>query len=153
MTDYGAERAPLAARAVCSPQTVGKHAGSWCPFGRGADQAGDQREDDARSLVFETPPLDETIEILGAPVVTLEIASDRPIANLVVRLCDVHPDGESLRVSFGVLNLTHRDSHESADAAGAGPALPGADPAQRRRRDASRPATASGWRSPPPIGR
>ena len=115
LTDDGlrSERAPLAARAVCSPQTVGKDAGSWCPFGRAADQAGDQRADDARSLVFETPPLDETIEILGAAVVTLEIASDRPIANIAVRLCDVHPSGESLRVSFGVQNLTHRDGHET----------------------------------------
>jgi putative CocE/NonD family hydrolase len=115
LTDDGLrpKRAPLAARAVCSPQTVGKDAGSWCPFGRAADQAGDQRADDARSLVFETPPLDETIEILGAAVVTLEIASDRPIANIAVRLCDVHPSGESLRVSFGVQNLTHRDGHET----------------------------------------
>src|SRR5262249_37172038 len=46
-------------------------------------------------------------------------ASDKPIANLVVRLCDVHPSGESLRVSYGVLNLTHRDGHER-------PALPAA---------------------------
>jgi hypothetical protein len=65
-----------------------------------------------RSLVFETTPLDEPIEILGAPIVTLDVASDRPIANLVVRLCDVHPSGESLRVSYGVLNLTHREGHE-----------------------------------------
>jgi hypothetical protein len=100
-------------RAVCSLQTVGnKHAGDWVPFGRGRDQAGDQQEDDARSLVFETPPLDEPIEILGAPIVTLDVASDRPMANLVVRLCDVQPSGESLRVSYGVLNLTHRESHE-----------------------------------------
>ncbi len=34
------------------------------------------------------------------------------MANLVVRLCDVHPSGESLRVSYGVLNLAHRDGHE-----------------------------------------
>src|SRR5204862_2099890 len=74
--------------------------------------AGDQQEDDMRSLVFETPPLHAPIEILGAAVVTLEIASDRPIANLVVRLCDLHPSGESLRVSYGVLNLAHRDGHE-----------------------------------------
>ena len=115
LTDDGLrpERAPLAARAVCSSQTVGKDAGSWCPFGRAADQAGDQRADDARSLVFETPPLDEAIEILGAAVVTLEIASDKPIANLAARLCDVHPSSESLRVSFGVQNLTHRDGHET----------------------------------------
>jgi uncharacterized protein len=65
-----------------------------------------------RSLVFETPPLDAPIEVLGAAIVTLDVASDRPMANLAVRLCDVHPSGESLRVSYGVLNLTHRDGHE-----------------------------------------
>jgi predicted acyl esterase len=114
LTDEGLrnEAAPLTARAVCSPQTVGKCSGSWVPFGRGRDQAGDQGEDDARSLIFETPPLDAPIEILGAPIVTLDLASDRPIASLVVRLCDVHPSGESLRVSYGVLNLAHRDGHE-----------------------------------------
>jgi uncharacterized protein len=103
----------LTARPLCSPQTVGMYAGEWCPFGRSPDQAGDQREDDARSLVFETTPFDAPIEILGAAVVTLDIMSDRPIANLVVRLCDVHPAGGSLRVSYGVLNLTHRDGHET----------------------------------------
>ena len=115
LTDEGLrnEATPLTARALCSPQTVGKCAGNWVPFGRGRDQAGDQQEDDMRSLVFETPPLDTPIEILGAATVTLDLASDRPIANLAVRLCDVHPSGESLRVSYGVLNLTHRDGHEN----------------------------------------
>jgi predicted acyl esterase len=114
LTDEGLRdaAAPLRARAVCSPQTLGKCSGEWVPFGRGRDQAGDQQEDDTRSLVFESAPLDEPIEILGAPVVTLEVASDQPMANLVVRLCDVHPSGESLRVSYGLLNLTHRESHE-----------------------------------------
>ena len=114
LTDEGLREAaaPLTARAVCSPQTVGKCGGDWVPFGRGRDQARDQQEDDARSLIFETTPLDAPIEILGAPIVTLDVASDRPIANLVVRLCDVHPSGKSLRVSYGVLNLTHRESHE-----------------------------------------
>jgi predicted acyl esterase len=98
---------------VCSPQTVGKCSGEWVPFGRGRDQARDQQEDDMCSLVFQTTPLDEPIEILGAPIVTLDVASDRPVANLVVRLCDVHPSGESLRVSYCVLNLTHRDEHEN----------------------------------------
>jgi hypothetical protein len=27
-------------------------------------------------------------------------------------LCDVHPDGASLRVTYGVLDLTHREGHE-----------------------------------------
>ena len=115
LTDDGLrpDGALRAARSICSAQTVGEHAGEWCPFGRSRDQADDQREDDARSLVFETTPLDAPIEILGAPVVTLDVVSDKSIANLVVRLCDVHPSGESLRVSYGVLNLTHRDGHET----------------------------------------
>jgi putative CocE/NonD family hydrolase len=78
----------LTPRAVCSSQTIGKDAGSWCPFGRSPDQAGDQREDDAGSLLFETAPLDDTIEILGAPVVTLDIECDKAVANLAVRLCN-----------------------------------------------------------------
>ena len=115
LTDAGLREASasLRTRELCSPQTVGKCAGEWVPFGRGHDQASDQQEDDMRSLVFETLPLDTPIEILGAPVVTLDVASDRPIANLIVRLCDLHPTGESLRVSYGVLNLTHRDGHEN----------------------------------------
>ena len=114
LTDDGLrnEATPLTARTMCSPETIGKCSGDWVPFGRGRDQAGDQQEDDMRSLVFETPPLDAPIEILGAAIVTLDVASDRPIANLAVRLCDVHPSGELLRVSYGVLNLTHRDGHE-----------------------------------------
>ena len=114
LTDAGLQDAatPLTARTLCSPQTVGKCAGEWVPFGRGHDQAGDQLEDDLRSLVFDTPPIEAPIEILGAPILMLDLASNRPIANIVARLCDVHPSGESLRVSYGVLNLAHRDGHE-----------------------------------------
>jgi putative CocE/NonD family hydrolase len=122
LTDSGLRQAgaPLAPRDVRSSQKVGSEGGEWCPFGRGHDQAGDQRPDDARSLVFETLPLDATMEILGAPVVTLDVVCDKPVANLVARLCDVHSSGESLRVSFGVLNLAHRDGHAAPS-----PLMPG----------------------------
>ena len=114
LTDAGlrTEPAPLSPRPLSSVQTVGSRSGNWVPFGRGHDQAGDQQEDDRRSLLFETPPLANAIEILGAAIVSLEITSDKPIANLAVRLCDVDPSGQSLRVSYGVLNLAHRDGHE-----------------------------------------
>jgi putative CocE/NonD family hydrolase len=107
------ERRPLSPRAISSPQTLGAHGGEWCPFGRGHDMAGDQHEDDELSIVFDTKDLEEKVEILGAPVVTLHLACDKPVVMLVARLCDVHPNDESLRVSFGVLNLTHRDSDEA----------------------------------------
>jgi hypothetical protein len=45
----------------------------------------------------------------------LELAVDRPNALLAVRLCDVFPDGTSALVTRGVLNLTHRASHEHAE--------------------------------------
>jgi putative CocE/NonD family hydrolase len=114
------ERRPLSPRAICSPQTLGTRSGEWCPFGRGHDMAGDQQDDDEVSAIFDTPDLQESVEILGAPVVTLHLSCDKPVAMVVARLCDVHqteedgnPTEESSRVSFGVLNLTHRDSHEA----------------------------------------
>ena len=59
LSDRGlrAKQATLAARQVCSPQTLGSRAGEWCSFGSGDDQADDQREDDMGSLTFETGPL------------------------------------------------------------------------------------------------
>ena len=72
---------------------------------------GDQREDDARSLVYEWDPLVGELDVLGHPRVRLHVTSPHPVAFLSARLCDVFPDGTSALVSRGVLNLTHRDGH------------------------------------------
>ncbi len=112
LTDDGLRDTPGgSAAAVCSPQHLGATGGNWCPFGLTPDDADDQREDDALSVVWDSEPLAERLEILGAPKLALEVACDAPVANLIARLCAVHPDGASLRVSYGVLNLTHRDGH------------------------------------------
>jgi len=60
--------------------------------------------------------LDEALTILGAPTVSLDVASDQENAFVCVRLNEVLPSGESLQVSYGVLNLTHRNSHELPEA-------------------------------------
>lgn len=99
-------------RAICSPLSVGMAAGEVGRYGGDAEWPTDQREDDGGSLVFLTEPLVEQIEILGAPVVHLELASDKPQALICARLNDVAPDGRSTRVTVGLLNLSHRDSHE-----------------------------------------
>jgi len=101
---------------VASPETTGAAGGEFCAIWLGPEASGDQRSDDAGSLTFDTPPLEEPLEIFGAPVVVLELSSDRPQANLAVRLCDVSPEGASTRVSYGILNLCHRDSHETPSA-------------------------------------
>lgn len=93
-------------------QHAGLDNGVWCPGGDLADLPGPQRTDDGLSLTFTSEPLDEPMEILGFPEATLTIAVDKPNALLVVRLCDVAPTGASTLVTWGLLNLTHRDSHE-----------------------------------------
>ena len=111
----GLETQPRAERTLThsSPQTLGTSVGEWCSYGSGPDLPLDQREDDARSLCFDTAPLGRRMEILGPPVAELELSVDRPQAFVVARLNDVAPDGQSTRVSFGLLNLAHRDSHET----------------------------------------
>ena len=94
-----------------SPQTTGLGGGSWCGFGSEGDAPLDQRPDDGRSLCFDSEPLTADLEILGVVTVTLVLRSDRPVANCIVRLNEIAPDGSSARVTFGVLNLTHRVSH------------------------------------------
>lgn len=99
---------------VNSPLWVGMAAGEVGRYGGDADWPTDQREDDAGSLVFTTDPLDAHTEIMGAPRLTLSFSADKPLALVAVRLNDVAPDGASTRVTLGLLNLTHRDSHETA---------------------------------------
>lgn len=98
---------------IRSPQSTGLNAGSWCAFGVRGELPGDQREDDGKSLVFDSAPMSDPYEILGAPELQLALTADRPLAFVVARLNDVAPDGSSTRVSYGVLNLTHRDGHEA----------------------------------------
>ena len=91
-----------------SPQTVGAASGMWMPYmacGPAAELPGDQRVDDAGSLVFDSEPLTETVEILGVAGAVLEVAADRPRGLAVVRLCDVAPDGASARVAWGMLAI------------------------------------------------
>ncbi len=72
----------------------------------------DQRLDEPFSLVytFDLPEDDERV-LLGAPVARLFVSSTAPVAFLSAKLCDVAPDGTSVLVSKGVLNLTHRNGH------------------------------------------
>jgi uncharacterized protein len=93
-------------------QHAGLDAGAWTGWGFEGDDPPDQRAEDGRSLCFTSAPLPERAEMLGFPEARLTLASDRPLALVAVRVCDVSPEGVSLLVSRGFLNLTHRDSHE-----------------------------------------
>ncbi len=98
---------------IRSPLTVGMAGGKWCSYAGPGDQPVDQRRDDAGSLVFETAPLEAPLDIAGDANLELAVSADRPVAQVAVRLVDVAPDGKATRVSYGLLNLTHRDGHET----------------------------------------
>lgn len=97
---------------VSSPQTTGLNGGRLCVgIRQDMEQPADQRADDAGSLTFDTLPLTEDLALAGQVVATLSLRSDKPTAQVAVRVCDVHPDGSSTRISVGVLNLNHSDNH------------------------------------------
>jgi uncharacterized protein len=106
------EPAPAGEISFRSPQTTGLRAGEWCAFGAEGEMPLDQRPDDGRSLTFDTDPLSERLEILGAPIVRLEVMVDKPDALVAVRLNDVAPDGASTQVTYGLLNLAHHRGHD-----------------------------------------
>ena len=101
---------------ISSPLDTGTAGGEYCVIWLGPEGPTDQREDDAGSLVFDTEPLLEPLPIVGAATAKITVVSDEPVAQLAVRLCDVWPDGASTRITYGVLNLCHRDSHEQPTA-------------------------------------
>ncbi len=98
-----------------SPLDTGTASGEWFTLKPDAEMAIDQRVDDAGSLTFQTAPLIEDHDYLGRPVVTLTLRCDAETANLCARLVDIHPDGTATRVSFGVLNLAHRDGNAAPE--------------------------------------
>ena len=103
---------------VSSPQTTGVYGGEWCGYGLGKvapELPLDQREDDSGSLVFDGDPLLNPISIVGEGRVKLYVSSDAPQALIAVRLNNIHPDGAVERISYGVLNLSHRESDENPD--------------------------------------
>jgi uncharacterized protein len=105
---------------VESPLSVGQFAGKWASYNAPPDLPYDQREEDGGSLVFDTDVLAERCELLGAPVVRLEVSVDRPVAMVAARLSDVSPEGRATRITYGLLNLTHRDGHDEPE-----PLVPG----------------------------
>src|SRR5690606_6759754 len=114
-TQEAEDRVPRQELTISSPLSVGQFAGKWCSYNAPPDLPYDQREEDGGSLVFDTDPLTERYDMLGAPVAELEVSVDQPVAMIAARLSDVDEEGRATRVTYGLLNLTHRDSHEQPE--------------------------------------
>ena len=116
----GAQPTNEALHTISTPQDCGVFSGEYFTLKPDAELAGDQREDDADSRCFETGPLDQSLDILGRPIVQLDVGIDQKYGNLAIRLVDVHPDGTCHRVSLGVINLAHRGGNKKPSAMPAG---------------------------------
>ncbi|MEM9967964.1 MAG: CocE/NonD family hydrolase [Pseudomonadota bacterium] len=109
LTETGLQEAPAPLhRTIRSPADCGGDTGEYCAIWLGPEMPGDQRRDDAVSTTFDGAPLAEPLDICGAPRITLTLTSDKPQAQIAVRLNHVHPDGATSRITYGVLNLSHR---------------------------------------------
>jgi predicted acyl esterase len=91
---------------------VGLATPEWIPYAR-TELPRDQTADDARSLTFALP-LGEPLEVVGAPRLALRLRSDRAIAAVAARLCEVDQEGRAWLVSYGVLNLAFREGSTAA---------------------------------------
>jgi putative CocE/NonD family hydrolase len=98
---------------ICSPLDCGTASGEIFTLKPEGELPGDQRIDDAGSLVFDTETLTQSVEILGRIKLRLNVAIDKPLGNIIVRLNDIHTDDVINRVTWGVLNLAHRKSNEN----------------------------------------
>lgn len=98
-----------------APLATGQDAGRFFPFGNATDLPPDQRAEDGRSRCVDLPVGEEGLTVLGSPEVRLRLRSFSPRAHVIVRLCDVAPDGSSALITRGVLNLTKRHGMDRAD--------------------------------------
>jgi predicted acyl esterase len=80
----------------------------------------DQRGTDAYSLVYDSTPLEEDLEILGFPRAILHVSADASLANWIVRISDIAPDGTSTQVAGAGLSGAQRISSEKPE-----PMVPG----------------------------
>jgi hypothetical protein len=88
------------------------------------DVAPDQRPTDAFSLVYETSPLEEPVEILGLPKALLKVSADAPLAHWFARVNDVAPDGTVTLVANAGENGAHRESARDPKAIEPGKTFP-----------------------------
>ena len=78
-------------------------------------------------LTFETPPLADDVEVVGAIAAEVYLAADAPDADLWVKVLDVAPDGTAYNLmapGSDVIRASYRDRHGAPFAARTGARVP-----------------------------
>lgn len=114
--DLGAGLAGTLPATVAPDLRHGEQCGEFFTFGFGPGELpDDQQPDDARSACFDSEAQAQTVDITGRPVLRLRLSADRARAQLVVRLCDLRPDGTSMQITHGLLDLRNRNGFEAKE--------------------------------------
>lgn len=72
------------------------------------DQHAIEKREDV--LIFTSNTLQEDIEVTGRILAKIFLSSDKPISDLVIRLCDVYPDGKSILIADGAMQVNSNDN-------------------------------------------
>lgn len=88
-----------------APSAGGRSAGFW-PLSGPVDQRAVERRPDV--LCYTSEPLTRDLEVIGVIRARLFVTADRPDAEVVLRVCDVHPDGRS----YNIVEQGHRLRNE-----------------------------------------
>ena len=78
-----------------------------------ADYSGAETRGDV--LVYTSEPLEEDTAIAGSATATLFASSSRPDTDWVVRLCDLGPDGRSIKLADGILRARYRHAFNAPE--------------------------------------
>lgn len=69
----------------------------------------DQRLDEDKSVIYSSALLEEEVEIAGNVLTKIYFSSTARVMGLVVKLCDVAPDGSVALITRGQINVAHRE--------------------------------------------
>lgn len=114
LNDAGLEAGAQPRREKVLPphQTMGMAKRDWLPLNMAGDLPRDQAQDEAKGLVFDSQPLETDVTVVGNGSAVLRVAADRHVAKAVVRLSELDAEGRSWSITYGALNLTHREGHD-----------------------------------------
>lgn len=94
------------------------------PYGAGpADQAQIELRQDV--LSWRTAPLDDAMTVLGRVSAVVHVTTTGTDADVVVRLCDEHPDGRSIVIADGVQRGSAQRADRVTGRGARGPMMPG----------------------------
>ncbi len=63
-------------------------------------------------LIYTSEELTETFRIAGQPVMEVYVESTAPDTDIIVRLCDVYPDGRSINLCCGIYRTRYREGFD-----------------------------------------